>query len=173
MRKTKGCIIKLKLIVLTVIASGLFIGCYSSPKKVKEIETKKETEKPIVWVNPSEANCFMNNGRMKKNVCEAKWLNALYMCRWIGAELPSVEKLNKVLTDCGGKKHANGKEQAENVDNVAYQTCYKDKGFNFGNYWTISKDSYTASKSYVISYLLGMQFYLYHDKMAKVRCIKK
>jgi len=131
------------------------------PKSQKEsIQTvedaNKEDNNTIVdfieleseWIKPSNATCTSNGGEVTTNGCKAKWEDAKTICSVSGGSLPSIERLRKVVTDCGGI--INNKN---NKNNVSYQACFKNKGFTIWVYW--SKTAKNSSSAWLVTFLQG------------------
>jgi hypothetical protein len=101
------------------------------------------------WITPTNSTCTNNGGKLYKGVCSANWENAKKICSASGGQLPSRADLKKVVVDCGGSFTTYGNKDWDsltdkNIANKAYQSCYKEKGFN-GWYWTREeKDSSIA-----------------------------
>ena len=125
----------------------------SNIKKVKvnscniEEETEEERQLTIIqstklqWKTPSRKICIENGGAVHKGVCFANWLDALKICKKSNKRLPTIKELEGVIMGCGGElKEDNEAEKKRNIENSAYQTCYKKAQFAPGLYWSSSYD---------------------------------
>ena len=115
------------------------------------------------WMTPSTITCKRNGGTFG---CIATWEDAKKICSDSKGRLPTIDELEKVVTDdCNGKlftyprstsndsenNYANSYYQTVvNIDNPNYQSCYADKGFRYGDgnlhevqFWASSTDDST------------------------------
>jgi len=105
------------------------------------------------WLNPTESICNNGGGVMNVNgMCLANWENAKKICRASGGVLPTIEMLEKVVTDCG----AIIDDVYENSENSDYQACYRREGFfSSPSYWS----STTHESQYVNNDLFALIIY--------------
>jgi len=102
------------------------------------------------WLDPTESVCYDGGGVINvKGVCLANWENAKKICRTSGGVLPTIEMLEKVVTDCGGVID----DVYGNSENLDYQACYKREGFfSSPSYWssTTYQDPYINNDLYAL-----------------------
>jgi hypothetical protein len=123
----------LKISLVTMIASS---GLLAAPK----------------WIDPPRKNCTSNGGKLAEGgVCEANWENATAICASLGAKLPTIEQLRKEVENCGGVVNDTGNNQ----NDPAYQSCYKNKGFTTGYYWSSSLDVSDSSEVWFVNFGYG------------------
>jgi len=120
------------------------------------------------WVTPSDSVCRSNGGKVDNNGCYSKWEEAKIICQVMNSRLATIEEFIKTKIDCGGKIGI--EYQDKNKENSFYQSCYKQKGFTSGVYWSYS--------SIVNGELDPFGFFYYNDywehgnNIFYVRCIK-
>ena len=167
---------------------------FTLPKKVKPIPNPIviNEPKPIVvpaptpvpqpiiqnstskWITPRDSICKNNGGKIDKNGCKAIWNNANKICKLSGGVLPSKEKLDKVVTDCGGILNSNwlGKDADKNKENENYQSCYKAKGFTSNSYWSATTYASCPSNAGYVTFGYGDDSW--HNKINRnyIRCVR-
>jgi len=113
------------------------------------------------------------------------WTKAKELCLASGGRLPTIEELKKIVINCGGEMNGHlgdynyytyrKAELKRNINNTSYQSCYKQKGFYSGQYWS------STLKYDVSPYAWCLNFYYGHDNWNNndltntnhIRCIKK
>jgi hypothetical protein len=147
--------------------------------KLIEITGKKEVNYDK-WTKPSQSNCENNGGvynRDGDNNCRANWENSNSICNTMGDKLPDIERLRKIITDCGGIPHTWGEDDYKsknnkNIANKSYQACYQEKGFTSNFYWSSTMHILDNSSAWNIYFYEGNDDW--DDKMNEfcIRCIK-
>jgi hypothetical protein len=97
--------------------------------------------------------------------------DANLICKSKGGVVPSENHFRKVIQECGGVVN----EGDNNKANLAYQSCYKKKGFSSDKYyWTSSPSGYIGVYDAKTVNLEEGTFYdiWSGDKSRSVRCIK-
>ena len=152
----------------------------------KKVEAKVESKKEAVveggdesqssssssgkWITPSNSVCKSNGGKVDSDGCEATWSDAKKICSASGGRLPTIDELKKVVTDCGGEmKYGNVAEWKRNSNNSSYQSCYKEKGFSRGWYW--SKTSKNSSQAWYVYFRHGSDYWHYKTYTSYVLCV--
>ena len=145
---------KLKLSLISLITVVALVGCGEDSSSNGSSDTSNSTreENSILsqsnqtWIAPKQSTCQNGGGVMNvKGVCLANWENANKICRASGGVLPTIEVLEKVVTDCGGVID----DIYGNSENSDYQACYKREGFvNVDSYW--SSTTYTSGSQYAL-----------------------
>ena len=180
---------KLKFVLVPLAVLGFAVGSYAdcskdkvtklidkgfTKKEIKGIceksESKKEKSK---WITPSNSVCRSHGGKVKSDDCYANWENAKEICSASGGSLPSVEVLEKVVTDCGGEMKDEDKAEAKrNNNNSNYQSCYQEKGFTSDDYW--SSTTLASDTSYALDVDFGYGYTDYYSKSYNnpVRCVR-
>jgi hypothetical protein len=104
-----------------------------------------------------------------KGVGEENWEDAKSICQSIGGRLPTKNELEKVITDCGGVVG----DKDNNKANLAYQSCYKRKGFSSEKwYWSSTSVSGYTDRAWVVPFDYGYVGYDGKDYNGYLRCVK-
>jgi len=122
------------------------------------------------WIDPEQGVCSKNGGKLtKKGGCKASWLDANKICHVAGGKLPTIDELKKVVIQCEGEIDA----YENNLDNVSYQQCFKEKGFSdTKNYWSATTTFYDIYGAWSIDFKYGSQDDSYKNCFNDVKCIK-
>jgi len=114
------------------------------------------------WVDVPKKACINNGGYMKNGVCSAARDNIAKICQSVNAIVPTGVELRDEIINCGGVFV----ENEDNIKNVAYQTCRKEKGF-------ISDSDYSTSvQSEVINFNGGTYYIdMSYSSPHNIRCL--
>ena len=110
---------------------------------------------------------------------EVIWKKAIQLCKENGARLPTKEELKKVVIACGGLfttyRDVDWSSLTDkNKANKAYQSCYKQKGFNLKKYWTSSKNINVNMSAWIVDFSNGSQSYNFNtNSNIYVYCVKE
>jgi len=89
--------------------------------------------------------------------------------------LPSIDEFKEIVNSCGGINSEytddNGQIRVKNFDNLAYQFCYKEKGFQGNNYWSSTWNESYAGFYYICFRMVVLDAHLPYHKLI-VRCIR-
>jgi len=125
------------------------------------------------WIDVTPSICRDNGGKMSDGVCKAKWSDAERICRASG-RLPTINELEKVVTNCGGVSTKNKRNRSElwdkNRANQSYQKCYKSKGFSSSYYW--SSSTYDSNSAWIVGFYDGYLLDNYKYYYSFVRCVR-
>ncbi len=123
------------------------------------------------WINPSDKVCTKNGGRLAHTgICDSSWSDAKRICSAIGARLPTIGELKRVVIDCNVKINDDN-----NKNNPVYQLCYQNRGFSsFKGYWSSNTDVSNTGDVQILSFYYGGQYLNGKDKKYRgyVRCMK-
>jgi len=130
----------MKKLILASIASLLLGTTYSSAG----------------WVTP-------------KGVGEKRLEDTKAVCEKIGAKVPTVNELKKVITSCGGVVD----DWEKNENNSAYKSCVKKKGFSSEKwYWSSTLVSGKTYNAKVVDFRHGTLNDSGMDSIYYLRCVK-
>ena len=135
------------------------------------IESFADNISKVEWITPSNRVCQSSGGKVDTLGCQATWEIAKNICTNSGGKLPTIDILESVITNCGGKIIVDifSEDGEKNEKNLSYQSCYKDKGFSPAFYWS-------ANRSYqLIDYVFFLQGVSGMGKgniNSHIRCIK-
>jgi len=120
------------------------------------------------WVKISKENCQKSGGSFsKEGACQAKWKEAVEICKKSGATLPSVEELYAIINDCGGKEG-----DYKNAYNKSYTSQYRKKGFNGeNNYWSATSYHGIKQFAWVVYFYNGTKSYYSKNRNYTVSCV--
>lgn len=118
-----------------------------------------------IYFKPTQAACESAGGSWNMNTdeCQASWYEAEKIC-----ELPTKEMWEAVITGCGGVLN----EGSINIDNDAYQQCYKDLGYKGA--WSSTTYSYELDSAWGVYFFSGTvgEYYKTMDYVTYVRCVR-
>jgi len=142
-----------------------------------EEEPERSASSSSRWISPSTSTCKNNGGKVDSDGCQAEWSNAKDICRGSGGSLPTIDELKKVATDCGGTPIKLGNKSWSNIfhknkNKVSYQSCYKNKGFNLGAYWSLSTSRNYKNRMYILGFNTSGINAHSTDSNRYVRCIR-
>lgn len=122
------------------------------------------------WIDPPRKNCTSNGGKLAEGgVCEATWENATTICASLGAKLPTIEQLRKEVENCGGVVW----ERDNNINDPAYQSCYKNKGFSSADaYWSSSPSTHELSNQWKMYFGHGVNITSHESLNGNIRCVR-
>jgi len=122
------------------------------------------------WIDPPRKVCSKNGGKfIHKDGCKASWIDANRICHASGGKLPTIDELKKVVMQCGGEIDT----YENNLYNLSYQQCYKQKGFGHDkNYWSETTTFYDVYGAWSINFKYGSQDDSYKNCLNDVKCIK-
>jgi len=129
----------------------------------------KNTAIPIKWITPSSEACIKNGGKVDpNNICLADWESAKRICSAAEGRLLSINELKSAVTSCGGKID----EYNSNKHDLAYQSCYKRKGFfPTGRYWSSYVFEALEENTQVVYFEPGYTNYTLKTNEGYVRCV--
>jgi len=121
------------------------------------------------WVTPTQSICENNGGSYgESDGCRANWENAKTICSASGDELPTVETLRAVVTECGGVIN----DSDNNSNNDSYQTCYKEKGFTSNYYWSATTDVSNSDNAWDVIFGDGGDYLSSKMDEDFIRCVR-
>ena len=126
------------------------------------------------WITPSNSVCKNNGGRVNSGEvnngeCYSNWNNAKKICSASGGELPSINELKKVITDCGGEMND---ENIQNQDNSSYRSCYERKSFTSSHYWSSTTYASNTSHAWRVYFHLGYAGSKDKSGSLYIRCVR-
>ena len=132
------------------------------------------------WVKPSKSICEDNGGlynQYEDNDCDANWKNANKICNATGGNLPDIDTLRAVITDCGGALYRWNEDNSDsnadkNINNKSYQSCYKEKGFTSDFYLSSTIYSSDSSNIWYIYLYDGYDYWNDKTEISRVRCVR-
>jgi len=126
------------------------------------------------WITPTESICKNNGGKIDKNGCKANWNNANKICKLSGGVLPTKEKLNKIITDCGGilTSDFRSRDAQKNSENNNYHSCYKAKGFSSYAYWSATTTISDYSDAWLVDFTSGYNGHYSKTIEYSIRCVR-
>jgi len=90
--------------------------------------------------------------------------------------LPTVDELDKIVTDCGGEPTKNKSNWLElwdkNGANKFYQSCYKSKGFSSSDYWSSTTRASNTSRAWNVVFSNGGTYDGNKYGSYYVRCVR-
>ena len=125
------------------------------------------------WVKPSQSVCKNSGGEYNKygnNNCWVNRENSKTICSTSGDELPTIETLRAVVTDCGGDPF----DDSENDrNNESYQACYKKIGFTSSyTCWSSTVRADSNTWSWTMHFGGGYHIGIHENSNSYVRCIR-
>ncbi len=133
------------------------------------------------WIKPSQSSCENDGGKYEYNDCSANWENANSICQSIGGELPNIETLGAVVTDCGGdlvSRYTNDtNNQYERVDknraNDSYQSCFQEKGLSYSVCWSSTTTVSDSSYAWTVDFHGGYDNEFRKTRKLDIRCVRE
>ena len=149
---------KAKSIIIPLMVLGLSVGSFA------------DNNFQIEWITPSSDICKSNGGKVDSQGCKATWKVANNICHASGGELPTINMLESVITECGGEIMIGLTDEAtKNKSNLSYQSCYKKKGFSPMFY--CSSDYMNRYIKYIF-FLYGVSGIGKSNVESHIRCVK-
>jgi hypothetical protein len=131
------------------------------------------------WIAPTIESCKANGGEIKKNnLCQAKWEDAMKICKVSNATLPSIDKLKNLVTACGATNVTGTTKDwrtvaGKNNKNNKYHTCHKKNGFEAYNYWSSTLPVNNEGFAFEINFEYGYQTSTRKNTSFLVKCVSK
>ena len=126
-----------------------------------EDEVRESSGSGSKWFSPT-----------KKNI---SWKKAKQICRDNDGRLPTIEELKEVVVNCGGinTKDAWNSVGHKNMENKAYQSCYKRKGFTrSGGYWSSTAYVLDSSFAWFVLFYYGQDSWNIKSHEYPVQCVR-
>ena len=153
--------------------------------EVKKVESKEEvvlkekkkskssSSSNSKWITSSNSVCKSHGGKVDSDGCRANWENAKEICSASGGSLPRIEVLKGVITDCGGEVTTDrGTIWDTNAANSSYQSCYKEKGFTSGYYWSSTIHASNTNHAWYVLFYGGYTHSYGKSGNNHVRCVR-